>query len=196
MLLLLLLLLLLSKSLQPRYLLLQGYTSEGDLAIITPYVGQLQRLKRAVASSNMRVILSDKDSEQLAEVEEAAAAAAAEATAEADPANGGASPGLTRKNSSSGASSSSGPGTGTAGAAGPAGEASVVEMGQCVRLATIDNFQVRHYSTTTKKQSDCQGCESEGASLAGLQCAACAAVGVQCQSKKRLCIQSCIGFRV
>jgi hypothetical protein len=112
-----------------RYLLQQGYSHEGDLAIITPYVGQLQRLKKAVASSSMRVVLNDRDSEQLAEVEEAAAAAATEAAAAAEGAGAG-----------GGGSSSSRVESASPVAA--AGSSSVVEMGECVRMATIDNFQV------------------------------------------------------
>jgi len=41
-----------------RYLIQQGYSKEGDLVIITPYVGQLQLLARLVEGSDLQVAAS------------------------------------------------------------------------------------------------------------------------------------------
>ncbi|KAF6248733.1 AAA domain-containing protein [Scenedesmus sp. NREL 46B-D3] len=111
------------------YLIKQGYSSEGDLVILTPYVGQLRRLTKAVAASNMRVVLSDKDSEELAKLEDEAPAA--EAAAGGNNAGGAA-----------GAAGAVAAAAAGAGAAGSSGASPVVaDMQSCLRLATIDNFQ-------------------------------------------------------
>jgi len=132
-----------------RYLLQQGYTGEGDLVIITPYVGQLQRLRKAVANSKMKVILIDRDSEQLAELDEAAAAAADGQPPSTDGMGSRQAAGTASSSSSSSSrahQSSASSGVLSRAASGAVGggsrQASVVEMGQCLRLATIDNFQV------------------------------------------------------
>jgi hypothetical protein len=118
------------------YLIKQGYTREGDLVILTPYVGQLRRLTKAVAGSNMRVVLSDRDTEELAKLEDDATAAAdgpaADGNAPAAAAVGGAGSSSAR---------TSGNGVAASGAA-SGGSATVTDMQSCLRLATIDNFQV------------------------------------------------------
>jgi hypothetical protein len=117
------------------YLVKQGYNKEGDLVILTPYVGQLRRLSKAVAASNMRVVLSDRDSEELAKLEdealaaEAAAAGAGTSNAVAAAAAGQAEVGTEVAATSSSSSSLS-----------PV----VTDMQSCLRLATIDNFQVSY----------------------------------------------------
>ena len=119
-----------------RYLMQQGYTGERDIVILTPYVGQLLRLKKAVAVSNMRVILSERDTDELAvleDSEEAAAAAAVPSGLALDPGSG-----LPGSSSSSSSASNSGA-TGSLGG----GTVRVVAMESCLRLATIDNFQAR-----------------------------------------------------
>jgi hypothetical protein len=109
-------------------------------------VGQLQRLKKAVANSNILVLLSDMDSEQLAEAEEAAAVAveAVAAVAGAEEAGVLSTAGSSSSTAAAGAASgSSSRGTGAG------GDPEVAEMGQGVRLATIDNFQASACSLTS-----------------------------------------------
>jgi hypothetical protein len=119
----------------------QGYTGERDIVVLTPYVGQLLRLKKAVAASNMRVILDERDTAELAvleDAEEAATAASADTTAgqqagaAAEPLRSGQAAGV-----SAASSSSSSVVEGLSGSS-----VRVVDMESCLRLATIDNFQV------------------------------------------------------
>lgn len=126
------------------HLIKNGYNREGELVILTPYVGQLRRLTKAVAASNMHVILDD--SEQLAQLEEAelAAAAAAEEAALAGAGATAAAAGLQRTSSIVRSSSSSSHGAAVSAVAAGASSGGVVvaSMQSCLRLATIDNFQV------------------------------------------------------
>lgn len=89
-------------------------------------MGQLRLLKEAVAKSNIRVIMDEKDSDQLAQLEDQEAAKAA------DGAN---------------SSSTTGPVAAAGGASSGASLSTVkvAEMSSCLRLATIDNFQVCHW---------------------------------------------------
>ncbi|WIA41120.1 hypothetical protein OEZ86_004748 [Tetradesmus obliquus] len=124
------------------YLIKQGYTKEGDLVILTPYVGQLRRLTKAVAASNMRVLLSDRDTEELAKlVDEATAAAVAAVEAgDAAAAAAAASGGGDVAAAAAGSTGDTGSG-GAAGGGAAAGGTTVTDMQSCLRLATIDNFQ-------------------------------------------------------
>eukprot|EP00878_Enallax_costatus_P024998 GHUV01026715.1.p1 GENE.GHUV01026715.1~~GHUV01026715.1.p1 ORF type:complete len:430 (+),score=88.69 GHUV01026715.1:146-1435(+) len=122
------------------YLVKQGYNKDGDLVILTPYVGQLKRLKAAVATSNIRVIIDENDSDQLAQLEDQEEAAVAAGGAEGAASSSGAAGasgtgGVHRTDSSSTVGSSRG-------AVGGGGSVTVADMGSCLRLATIDNFQV------------------------------------------------------
>jgi hypothetical protein len=129
----------------------QGYAGEGEITILTPYVGQLLRLREAVRQQGgMGLLISERDqadlqqaldaAEEAEEAPEEAAAAAAGGDADgATPGEGGS--GLGRQGS--GAGSASGGGA-AAGAAGGGGGTRVVEFQQALRLATVDNFQVSH----------------------------------------------------
>lgn len=48
-----------------RYFLLQNYTEEGDIAVITPYLGQLMLLKQELQKLKIRFVVSEKDEEEL-----------------------------------------------------------------------------------------------------------------------------------
>lgn len=141
---------------QHRYLLKQGYNKEGDLVILTPYVGQLRLLKAAVSASNIRVVIDEKDIDQLAHLEDKEVATAAvlpKGAARGSAVHGGGAVSLQRSASSSSSSGNSGP-AGSAGSAAAAGagtsDVKVVEMSSCLRLATIDNFQVSKTNTCNK----------------------------------------------
>lgn len=122
------------------YLIKQGYTKEGDLVILTPYVGQLRRLTKAVAASNMRVLLSDRDTEELAKLVDEATAAAV-AAVEAGDDDAAAASGGGDVAAAAGSTGDTGSG-GAAGGGAAAGGTTVTDMQSCLRLATIDNFQV------------------------------------------------------
>jgi len=54
-----------------RYLLQQGYAGgeQPDICILTPYVGQLMKLRTAIAEvSDLRFVISDRDAADLADV--------------------------------------------------------------------------------------------------------------------------------
>lgn len=101
-----------------RYLLQQGYggSEQPDICILTPYVGQLMRLRQAIAAvSDVKFVMSDRDATDLNNVlTDAAIPDSTFANADGD----------------EGASSS------LAGAGNK-----IVTMGRGIRLATIDNFQ-------------------------------------------------------
>lgn len=106
-----------------RYLLQQSYGGgeQPDICILTPYVGQLLRLRKAFAAvSDVKFVMSDKDATDLNHVVTDAAAADSPFDL----------PDPDEDSNSSGSSSL------------PAGAGSkVVSFGRSVRLATIDNFQ-------------------------------------------------------
>lgn len=52
-----------------KYLIQQGYTAPEDIAVLTPYLGQLARLRRALAAVNLLVAVGERDAEQLVELE-------------------------------------------------------------------------------------------------------------------------------
>lgn len=113
-----------------RYLLQQGYVGEGEVTILTPYVGQLMKLKQAFeAVAGLRFVMSDRDQLDLEN-------ALADAAVESENIDGATSSirwaradGASILGCGSGSTSSS-------------GGSSVVTLGQAIRLATIDNFQV------------------------------------------------------
>jgi hypothetical protein len=126
--------LLLLHHLPRRYLLQQGYggSEQPDICILTPYVGQLLRLRQAIAAvSDVKFVMSDRDATDLNHV----VTDAAMADSPFDPAN----------SSGSGPSAAGGSPlqpTGSDAAALLEGAGSkVVTMGRSIRLATIDNFQ-------------------------------------------------------
>ncbi|KAN0066437.1 hypothetical protein ACQY0O_000531 [Thecaphora frezii] len=49
-----------------RYLYQAGYRSEGDICVLTPYLGQLSKLRRAMANEVIKVVVDTRDEEQLA----------------------------------------------------------------------------------------------------------------------------------
>eukprot|EP00775_Hariotina_reticulata_P006332 gene6332-6566_t len=130
-----------------RYLLQQGFAEEGDITILTPYVGQLLKLRQAVESvAEMRVVMSDKDLDDLEKVTGAVDDAALPSS------TGGAQPegGLFGAPDLPLGTAASCPG----GAVGrsdvsttPAANVlintaiKVTTLKQSIRLATIDNFQ-------------------------------------------------------
>ncbi|GAX83659.1 hypothetical protein CEUSTIGMA_g11084.t1 [Chlamydomonas eustigma] len=102
-----------------KYIILQGY-NPADVVLLVPYVGQLMAVRNKLKRCNMRVLLSDKDE---AELERAGLTASddqdgEEANKQADQA------GLFAGNVKASSSSSD-----------------VVDVGQTVRVATVDNFQ-------------------------------------------------------
>jgi hypothetical protein len=113
-------------------LLQQGYggSEQPDICILTPYVGQLLRLRQAVAAvSDVKFVMSDRDATDLNHVVTDAAIAGSPF----DPAN----------SSGSGAAGGSPlqPTGSDAAALGEGAGSRVVTMGRSIRLATIDNFQ-------------------------------------------------------
>lgn len=133
----------------PRYLMQQGYAGEGEITILTPYVGQLLRLREAVKQQGgMRLLISERDE---ADLQHALDAADAEEAAEEGAAAAGGGDGNTtaegtsslgRQGSGAGNTSGGGDGAAAAGAPGGGGGTRVVEFQQALRLATVDNFQV------------------------------------------------------
>lgn len=117
-----------------RYLLQQGYCGESqpDICILTPYVGQLLKLRQAVAAvADLRFVMSDRDAADLAD-----AMSNVQTPSNVE--------GVSDECNDDSSSSSSGglAGAGDASKALPAGAGSkVVTFGQSLRLATIDNFQ-------------------------------------------------------
>jgi hypothetical protein len=137
-----------------RYLLQQGYggREQPDICILTPYVGQLLKLRQAVASmSGLKFVMSERDRTDLAHVvTDTLTADSAFDTGDGNTADGSSSTvshGVsdTTEQGGSSSSSSSGSSSGidsTSSAALLAGAGSkVVTMGRSIRLATIDNFQ-------------------------------------------------------
>ncbi|EPQ31850.1 uncharacterized protein PFL1_00049 [Pseudozyma flocculosa PF-1] len=59
-----------------RYLCQLGYRKEGDICLLTPYLGQLAKLKKAMAKEVVKVVVDNRDEEQLALAEAADAAEA------------------------------------------------------------------------------------------------------------------------
>jgi hypothetical protein len=49
-----------------RYLIRQGYTKRDDIAILTPYLGQLLSLRKRLTTERMVVYLSERDEEEIA----------------------------------------------------------------------------------------------------------------------------------
>lgn len=135
--------------------MLQGCTAAGDIAVITPYVGQLLRLRRAMAAQHMRVVISEQDQEAMTRVDDDTGDESS-----SNPAGGQASPranssqasprpmqvagggGLDSSSSSSRGGGSGGDGGGSGAAGGGGGVVETKGIHECVRLATIDNFQV------------------------------------------------------
>ncbi|EFJ49576.1 hypothetical protein VOLCADRAFT_89933 [Volvox carteri f. nagariensis] len=151
-----------------RHLLLQGY-KPGDLVILVPYVGQLFRVHRALDAANVRVVLSDRDLEQMdrvgLEVDGAEGAGAdsegatrtgpgpgpgSAATVAVLPAGAGTATGAAGGGGGRGRSGGSslvdaGRHTGARSGSGGGGklpaEPKVVTMREGIRVATVDNFQ-------------------------------------------------------
>lgn len=119
--------------LHDRYLLQQGYCGEGqpDICILTPYVGQLLKLRQAVAAvADLKFVMSDRDAADLADAMSNAQTTdiVMSDSDESDADNNSSSGGLA--------------GAGDASNALLAGAGNrVVTFGQSLRLATIDNFQ-------------------------------------------------------
>lgn len=118
----------------------QGYRP-GDIAVLTPYVGQLQRLCFAVAKNKMHVLLNEKDAEDLAELEDQRLedSGAGASKAGAAPAGGDAV-------SSAWLHS--------------AANASLVTLKESLRVTTIDNFQVRSAGAHTLVYRTGTGCNA------------------------------------
>jgi hypothetical protein len=131
----------------------QGYAGEGEITILTPYVGQLLRLRQAVQErGHMKLIISDRDQEELKEALGGAEDIMGGATAnlelegedEEGEGGGGGGEGMATGSSSGGiGSGGAGRGTSVATAAGGSGGTRIVEFKSSLRIATIDNFQVR-----------------------------------------------------
>ncbi|CAI5506821.1 unnamed protein product, partial [Closterium sp. Naga37s-1] len=110
------------------YLLQQGYTG-GEITILTPYVGQLLKLRQAL-SQVVDVRLGERDAEQVEKVEEKGGAGEGGAEAGEGGRGGGAS----------GGSWVAGKGLGV-GLDPSAPKATTANLKDAVRLATVDNFQ-------------------------------------------------------
>ncbi|GJP50063.1 hypothetical protein CLOM_g9207 [Closterium sp. NIES-68] len=107
------------------YLLQQGYAG-GEITILTPYVGQLLKLRQAL-SQVVNVRLGEGDAEVVEEAEEKAATR-------------GGGPGAEDSGSGEAAGSAAGQGKGL-GLGFTAPKATTANLRDAVRLATIDNFQ-------------------------------------------------------
>jgi hypothetical protein len=132
-----------------RYLLQQGYAEEGEITILTPYVGQLLKLRQAVeAVAGLRFVMSDKDLDDLEKITGGIDDAALP-TATSEEQSEGALSGTSEQPGSAAAASR------TSGVMGGPDASStstsnvltnyatkVTTLKQSIRLATIDNFQV------------------------------------------------------
>lgn len=120
-----------------RYLLQQGYGGKDGqpaICILTPYVGQLLRLRQAVAEvADLKFVLSSRDETDLGHVITDSSAADSPLEFESSSTGvGGSSP-----RAAAGAVGGGGGGSAVLSGAG----SEVVTLGQSLRLATIDNFQ-------------------------------------------------------
>ncbi|GBF88382.1 hypothetical protein Rsub_01094 [Raphidocelis subcapitata] len=129
-----------------RYLIQQGYSRAGDLVIVTPYA--------RVEASQLQVLLSERDTEELAkalkEDEEAAAGGGGGAASGSRSGPRGSTRGSPRggQDVAGGGGGDSGGGGGGGGdggdgdgGGGGGGGPEVASMRECLRLATVDNFQ-------------------------------------------------------
>lgn len=119
---------------------IKGY-SPGDITILTPYVGQLSRLRVAVSKSNIRIVLSEKDAQELEDFEtrqETAGGEQATAASTSTSSGSGASLGKTLASQSSN-SKQQAPASSVMN---PYERRTVSTLRESLRLATIDNFQV------------------------------------------------------
>ena len=136
----------------------QGYAGDGEITILTPYVGQLLRLRQAFQEhGHMKLIISERDEQDMTEalggMEDLAATGTAlglegQQDEEEEGGEGRGAEGIADGSSSS---------TGQQGVAGSGSGTRIVEFKSSLRIATIDNFQVsssdwrRHCTCTEMK---------------------------------------------
>ncbi|GMH38367.1 hypothetical protein BSKO_06251 [Bryopsis sp. KO-2023] len=116
-----------------RYLVQQGSFGKGDIAIVTPYVGQLMKIRSVLSECHIKVVLGEKDRELLEQFMED------EEKVDAEEEEGGANNSADQDDADEGfvCGEKVDPAKRKRGLA----PVSRISLGDIIRIATIDNFQ-------------------------------------------------------